>query len=335
MRAIRVHAFGGVEAMVYELLPRPVPGPGQVLIRVAAAGVGLWDCWVRSGHSLLPQPLPLTPGADLSGTIEEVGSGVTNFPMGADVFGVTNPRFVGAYAEYALAEATMVARRPLTLSHLEAASVPVIGCTALQMLFDEAGVQAGQTVVVLGGAGNVGAYAVKLARIAGAKVIATGRAHHRERLERLGAIAIDSDAPFPAALVGQADAVIDTVGGDAQAQGFQALRVGGILVSAVAQPDPGAAARHQVQARVMLVRVTAAKLQRLADLLAAGQLQAHVGQVLKLSEARLAHTLLEGGKAPPGKLVLTPDGFPEACADGDARPRSSPTDALSPESFKE
>jgi NADPH:quinone reductase-like Zn-dependent oxidoreductase len=173
MKAVRVHAFGGVDAMVYEDLPNPAPGPGQVLIRVAAAGVGPWDAWIREGKSVLPQPLPLTLGADLSGSIEQVGPGVVGFRPGEQVFGVTNTRFTGAYAEYALVDAGMIAVKPARLSDTEAASVPVVGCTARQMLFDHAGVREGQTVVVLGGAGNVGGYAVQLGQLAGARIVAT------------------------------------------------------------------------------------------------------------------------------------------------------------------
>ncbi|HEY1862709.1 MAG TPA: NADP-dependent oxidoreductase [Roseiarcus sp.] len=173
MKAVRVHAFGGVDAMVYEDVPKPAAQPGQVLIRVAAAGVGPWDAWIREGKSVLPQPLPLTLGADLSGAIEEVGPDVAVFRPGDKVFGVTNARFTGAYAEYAVAEAAMIAAKPPRLSDVEAVSVPVVGCTAQQMLFDCAWAQAGQTVVVLGGAGNVGGYAVQLAQLAGARVVAT------------------------------------------------------------------------------------------------------------------------------------------------------------------
>ena len=173
MKAVRVHAFGDLDAMVYEDVPRPSPGPGQVLIRVAATGVGPWDAWIREGKSVLPQPLPLVLGSDLSGVVEEVGPGVTGFGLGDAVFGVTNARFTGAYAEHAVADAGMIARKPATLGDLEAASMPVVASTAWQMLFDHAAVEAGSRVLVHGGAGNVGAYAVQFARLAGARVVAT------------------------------------------------------------------------------------------------------------------------------------------------------------------
>lgn len=306
MKAVRVHAFGGLDAMVYEEVPRPDPGPGQVLVRVAAAGVGPWDLWVRSGRSVLPQPLPLTLGADLSGIVEAVGEGVTNIAPGAAVYGATNAQFTGAYAEYAVAEAAMLAPRPATLTDIEAASVPVIGCTALQMLFEHAGVEAGQTVVVIGGGGNVGAYAVQLALLAGAKVVATGRTADLERIAALGATAVDAGAPIPDQFRSGVDAVIDTVGGRALEQAFKWLRIGGVLVSSAAEPDPELAARHKVRAQFMLVAVTTHKLVELSEFFASGGLRTSIGEVLSLSDARRAHGMIEAGTAPMGKLVLVP-----------------------------
>lgn len=306
MKAIRVHAFGGLDAMVYEDLPRPRPGPGQVLVRVAAAGVGPWDGWVRAGKSVLPQPLPLTPGADLSGVIEAIGPEVAGFTPGEAIFGVTNGRFTGAYAEYALAEAAMIAPKPSALSHIEAASVPVVACTAYQMLSRHAAVSAGQSVLILGGAGNVGAYAVQLANIAGARVVATAREHQLDFPRTHGVVeVIQADAP-PPRLAAKMDAVIDTVGGAALAKAFDWLRPGGVLVSAVAAPDPDVAERHGVRAQFILVEVTTADLLQLAGLFETRELRPRVGEVLRLSDARVAHRMLQDGKHKPGKIVLVP-----------------------------
>ena len=173
MLAWRVHEFGPPDVMKFEQVVRPNPGPGEVLVKVEAAGVGPWDGWIRAGKSALPQPLPLTLGSDLSGEIVAVGPGVSDLRRGDQVYGVTNPRFIGAYAEYAVASAAMVSRKPTTLTHIEAASVPVIAVTAWQGLFDQAGLKAGQTVLIHGAAGNVGSYAVQLARRAGVRTIAT------------------------------------------------------------------------------------------------------------------------------------------------------------------
>src|SRR4051794_10032595 len=155
MKAWRVHEFGPPETMRYERVPVPTPGHGEVLVKVHAAGVGPWDGWIRGGKSALPQPLPLTLGSDLSGEIEALGLDVTSIRIGDQVYGVTNPRFIGAYA---LASAAMIARKPASLSYIEAASVPVTAVTAWQGLFDRAQLTVGQTVLIHGAAGNVGAY---------------------------------------------------------------------------------------------------------------------------------------------------------------------------------
>jgi NADPH:quinone reductase-like Zn-dependent oxidoreductase len=173
MLAWRVHKFGPPQAMILEKVPRPDPGLGEVLVDVHAAGVGPWDGWIRTGKSALPQPLPLTLGSDLSGTVAAVGSDISELAIGDQVFGVTNTQFLGAYAEYAVASAGMLAKKPSSLSYTEAASVPVVAVTAWQGLFDHARLEAGQTVVIHGAAGNVGAYAVQLARRARLRSIAT------------------------------------------------------------------------------------------------------------------------------------------------------------------
>src|ERR1700742_4168260 len=154
MMAWRVHEFGPPQVMMFERVPRPQPGRGEVLIKVEAAGVGPWDGWIRAGKSALPQPLPLTLGSDLAGTVAAVGLGVCDIDVGAQVFGVTNTQFLGAYAEYAVASAGMLATKPSSLNFAEAASIPVIAVTAWQGLFEHARLEAGQTVVIHGAAGN-------------------------------------------------------------------------------------------------------------------------------------------------------------------------------------
>src|SRR3954467_1073555 len=259
MQAIRVHKFGGLDSLLTEDVPRPVPGDGEVLVRVAAAGIGPWDGWIRAGRSVLPQPLPLTLGSDLSGTVEAVGPGVSGFGRGQEVYGVTNGRFTGAYADYALAEAGRIAPKPATLDHLQAASVPVIAVTAWQMLFDHARVEEGRRVLIHGGAGNVGAFAVQPARPAGAHVIAPPSAADIGYVRELGADeAVDFRATRFEAAVGEVDAVIDLVGGETQERSFAVLKRGGVLVSAVAQPDQARAAERGVRALFMLVDVTTA-----------------------------------------------------------------------------
>ncbi|WP_376708195.1 NADP-dependent oxidoreductase [Bradyrhizobium cenepequi] len=316
MLAWRVHEFGPPEAMSLETVPRPVPGPGEVLVEVHAAGVGPWDAWIRAGKSALPQPLPLTLGSDLSGKVAALGSGVSDIGLGEQVFGVTNNQFLGAYAEYAVASAGMLAKKPGSLSYAEAASVPVVAVTAWQALFDHARLQAGQTVVIHGAAGNVGAYAVQLARRARLRSIATAGTKDIGYVRSLGADKVlDYHAQRFEDEVKDADAVLDLVGGETQIRSFQVLRPGGKLISAVSQPDQDRAKHHGITAAFFLVEVTTERLRSIAELIDRGELKTHVGMVLPLAGARDAHMMLEGQRrSPKGKIILGVKGVGEDSA---------------------
>ena len=306
MMAWRVHEYGPPEVMRFERIPRPDPGPGVVLVKVEAVGVGPWDGWIRAGKSALPQPLPVTLGSDLAGKVVAVGPGVSRPRVGDEVYGVTNPEFVGAYAEHALASAAMVASKPTTLSYTEAASVPVVAVTAQQALFDHAQLKAGHTVLIHGAAGSVGAFAVQLARRAGLRTIATAARDDAAFVRDLGADSvIDYRTERCENKVRDADAVIDLVGGDTQRRSFQVLRRGGKLISAVSDPDQDLAQRHGVEAAFFLVKVTTQALAQITSLIDAGNLRTRVGAVLRLADAREAHFMLEGVRPrPKGKIVL-------------------------------
>ena len=214
MKASRILRFGPPSAIVIEDLPRPEPAAGQLLVRVKAAGVGPWDALVREGKSGLGQPLPLILGSELSGVVEAAGPDVLEFKPGDEVYGATNSLFIGAYTEFALASAKMMARKPKALSHVEAASVPVVAVTAWQMLFEYAHASTGQTVLIHGAAGNVGAYAVQMAKHAGLHVLATAGSRDVEYAQSLGAERVVDyrAARFEESLT-PVDVVIDTVGG--------------------------------------------------------------------------------------------------------------------------
>ena len=305
MKAVRVHQFGGVDSILYEDVPCPIPGKGQVLVRVKAAGVGPWDALVRAGKSVLFQPLPLILGSDLSGVVQGVGTEVAHVQPGEEIFGVTNAQFTGAQAEYALAEANMIARKPARLSHVEAASVPVVAMTAWQMVHDHGQVDDTKRVLVHGAAGNVGAYAVQLAKRAGAEVVATTLSRAIDDVRILGADqVIDVQTVRFEEKVRAVDVVLDTIGGETLARSFEVLKPGGMLVSAVAPPDQEAAARRRIRGVFFLVAVTSAGLIKRAELLDSGELTTHVGEVLPLHEARLAHDMLAGKPHKPGKIVL-------------------------------
>jgi NADPH:quinone reductase-like Zn-dependent oxidoreductase len=304
MKAARIHRFGPPDVIVVEELPRPAPGAGELVVRVVAAGVGPWDALIREGKSKVSPPPPLTLGSDLSGVVEGVGADVKEFSVGDEVYGVTNPQFCGAQAEYAVAFASMMAHKPSRLSHVEASSAPVVAVTAWQMLFEYARVVAGQTVLILGAGGNVGAYAVQFAASAGLRVMALVGSQDVEFVRGLGAeMALDYQTVRFEEIVPPVDAVMDSVGGDTLERSLQALKPGGIVVSVVStQPLPQS---NDVRAVFFYVEVSTARLRILTELFDRLKLSPHVGSVLPLRDVQVAHQML-GGAVPhkPGKIVL-------------------------------
>jgi len=303
MRAARIHRFGPPNVIVIDDVAQPVPGDGEILVRVTAAGVGPWDALIREGNSKVsPQP-PLTLGSDLSGIVEAVGPGVTGFNSGDEVYGVTNPQFCGAYAEYALAQSSMIARKPARLTHVEAASVPVVAVTAWQMLFDYAHLQAGATALILGAAGSVGAYAVQLAARSGIHVFATAGSGDMEYVRELGAeTVVDYRSDKLDYAAWSVDAVLDLVGGKTREESSRALKAGGVLVSAVS-PEP-LRQRSDVRSVFFYVEVTTKRLNTISELLDTGKLSTDVGTVLPLDQVRVAHEMLAGAPHARGKIVL-------------------------------
>jgi NADPH:quinone reductase-like Zn-dependent oxidoreductase len=306
VKAARIHEFGSPEVIRIDDVPQPTPNEGEILVRVAAAGVGPWDALLREGKIAVSSPLPLILGSDLSGVVERMRPGLTKFNTGDQVYGVTNSQFLGAYAEYAVASETMVARKPTCLSFVEAASAPVVAVTAWQMLFDHAHARAGQTVLIHGAAGNVGAYAVQMARNAGLEVFATASSKDLEYVRGLGAgTAIDYHATPFEEIVREADIVLDTVGGDTRVRSIGVLKRGGILVSVVSSPMPeDMAAKAGVRAVYFIVDVTTDRLATIAELFDRKEIVPQVGTVLPLVDARVAHKMLAGAPHGRGKIVL-------------------------------
>jgi len=303
MKAARIHKFGGPDVIVIEDVSRPVPAPGEVLVRVSASGVGPWDAIIREGNSKVsPQP-PLTLGSDLSGIIEQVGPDVTGFKKGDEVYGVTNPQFCGANAEYAIASPSMLALKPKGLSYVEAASVPVVAVTAEQMLFDYGRAKQGQRVLILGAAGNVGAYAVQLAAKARLHVIALAKSGDIGYVQSLGAgTVVDDQARRFEDVASSVDLVLDMIGGDIRYRAAQSLRSGGTLVSVVSS-DP-LPTRTDVRSLFFYVEVTTDRLNKVTALFDTGELATNVGTVLPLNDIRTAHEMLAGAPHKRGKIVL-------------------------------
>ena len=307
MRAARVHRFGGPEEIIIDEVATPAPEPEEVLIRVKAAGVGKWDALVRSGTSRMPLTLPLVLGAEISGIVEKAGIGVSVLNVGDEVFGATNSFFTGGYAQYATAVAHMIEPKPKSLDFVKAASVPIAAVTAYDMLFTYARISQSQKVLIHGAAGSVGAFAVQLARRAGAHVIATARARDAEYVRGLGAErVIDFETEHFDTMLSGIDVVVDTVGGEVQTRSFGVMRRGsGILVSCVSRPNDAQAAFYHVRSTFFIVALTSDKLTAIAKLIDGGQLHLNVGPVLPLSDARKSHVMLETkASRPPGKMVL-------------------------------
>jgi NADPH:quinone reductase-like Zn-dependent oxidoreductase len=302
VKAVRIDRYGPPEVVFVEEIPKPLPGNGEVLVRVAAAGVAPWDAIIREGKSKVsPQP-PLTLGSDLSGTIEVLGPDVRQFAIGEAVYGVTNPQFCGAQAEFAVALAGMIAPKPPRLNHLEAASAPVVAVAAWQMLFEYAQAKSGDTILITGAAGNVGAYAVEMAIEAGMRVIAVARSTDHEILRALGVETIlDPSAPGFEVSLPQVDAVLDTVGGETVQRCSSAVKDGGQLVSLVATQPPQ---RAGIQSVFFYAAVTSERLRAISDLFERRKISPQVGSVLPLEEARKAHEMLAGAPHKRGKIVL-------------------------------
>src|SRR6516225_7868004 len=303
MRAIRVHKSGGIDAMRLDEIPRPVPGAGEVLVAVKAAGVGPWDRLIREGESGLGQALPLTLGSDVSGTVAALGADVDVFALGDAVYGATNNQFVGGYAEYALVEAGKIARKPAALDYVTAAGLPVVAVTAWQMLFEYARIAPGQAILVRGAAGSVGACATQMAKQAG--VYGAARVRDIERVRALGAEPVVESDRVGAQLASRSlDAVIDTIGGDELESTSEALRPNGIIVSVVRAPDEAYLRSKGVRAAYFIVDVTRDRLDRISAMIERGTLNLPVGEVLELADASTAHRMLDGAPHKPGKIVL-------------------------------
>jgi NADPH:quinone reductase-like Zn-dependent oxidoreductase len=307
VRAAQIVEYGPPSVIQVANIPRPQPQSGQLLVRVKAAGVGPWDALVREGRTAIPQTLPLTLGSDIAGTVEAMGADVSGFAVGNEVYGLTNNHFTGGYAEYALASASSMARKPRSLNFIEAASAPVVAVTAWQMLFDYASAIAGQKVLIHGAAGNVGAYAVQLARNAGLEVFATASSKDLDYVHALGAAtAIDYHRSRFEEVVQAVDIVLDTVGGDTRMRSLGVLKPGGILVSTVSSPIPSeAAAKAGVRVVYFIVDVTTARMNKITELFDSGKLVTDVGTVLPLEKARTAHEMLGGAPHKRGKIVLS------------------------------
>jgi NADPH:quinone reductase and related Zn-dependent oxidoreductases len=305
MRAIQVHTYGDAAQLRLEEIAQPVPGEGEVLVRVHAAGVNALDWKIRSGlmKSVMPSTFPYVPGSELAGVVERVGPGVTAFQPGQEVYGHTSG---GAYAEYSIVPARALALKPTALSFDEAATVPIGTLTAWQALFDQGQLQAGQQALILGGSGGVGLYAVQFAHRKGAQVITTTSTRNVAFVRSLGAdTVIDYTQTRVEDEVHHVDLVFDTVGGEATASALSTLKPGGTLLTIAGQPDAGKAQALGVQTSFFGVQLseTAHLLDTFSHLIDEGQLRTSIAATFALSEASKAHELSQSGHG-RGRIIL-------------------------------
>ena len=306
MKAVRIHEYGGPEVLQYEDAPPPKPQSGEVLIRVHAAGVNPFDWHVREGQvkDVFPHSFPFVPGWDVSGVVEEVGAGVTQFKPADEVYSVPDPLRDGAYAEYIAVRESEVALKPRSLHHIHAAAVPLAALTAWQTLCDTAKLEPGQRVLIHAAAGGVGHFAVQLAKWKGAHVIATASTKNHELLRELGADeTIDYNRQRFEDVARNIDIVLDPIGGVTQERSWQLLKKGGALLSIVQPPSAEKAKELGVRAAFVASHPNGAQLTEIAKLIDAGKIKPKVDRILPLSEARRAHELSQSGHT-RGKIVL-------------------------------
>ncbi len=301
MQAARIHDYGGPEQIVIEQASRPVPDAGQALVRLKAAGVNPADWKMRAGFmkQFMPLAFPWIPGLEGAGTVETVGPNVTMLKPGQAVLGpITN-----SYAEFAVASATDLFAKPEFLSFEQAASVPVGSLTAWGAVIDEAQVQPGQHVLVHGGAGGIGLYAVQLARWKGAQVTATASTANAGFVRSLGAEqVIDYHTTKFEDAVKNMDVVIDTVGGDLAERSMRVIRPGGVYITVAGRVDPEIGRAHDIRA-TNARRADVAKLQTIIELLQSKQIVPVVGKVFPLAQARQAQELSQTGHG-RGRIIL-------------------------------
>ncbi len=306
MKAIRIERFGGLEVLELQDLPIPEPRAGEILVRNRATSVNPVDYKIRAGKypAVTADMLPYVLGRDCAGFVETVGPGVKAFSPGEAVFGMPGIER-GGYAEYVILRESEAARMPRNLSFSAGGAVPSAGLTAWQGLFRHGGLKAGQRVLIHGGSGGVGHFAMQFAKAKGAYVVTTVSSAHVAFAQRLSAEqVIDYKKQRFEEVAKDIDVVFDLVAGETQERSWAVLKKGGVLVSTLAQPSPAQAAAHQARGLRYTAQESGADLAEIAALIDAGKVKPAVAKTFPLREAAAAQRLLEQGHA-EGKIVLT------------------------------
>lgn len=304
MKAVCIDSFGGPEVLKVREIDRPEPKSGEVLVQVRAASVNPIDYKIRSGqYSTKPSALPKVLGRDISGVVVETGSSVTKLKKGDEVFAMLNGG-PGGYAEYVALPEDICARKPSSIDHAHAAAVPLAAITAWQGLFDHGGLSPGQRVLIHGGAGGVGHFAIQLAKARGAFVATTVSPDDAAFVQSLGAdLAIDYKHERFEDAVPEVDLVFDLIAGDTQDRSWEVLKDGGTLVSTLVKPSERKAGLHHARGISYSAQPNAMELSAIATLIDQGRLRPHIQAIYPLQEAAAAQLNLEREHT-QGKIVL-------------------------------
>jgi NADPH:quinone reductase-like Zn-dependent oxidoreductase len=309
MKAVRFHQFGDPDALRYEDVEQPVPGAGEVRIRVAATSFNPVDDGIRGGYLQGPFPvtLPHVPGIDVSGEVDALGEGVDNLAVGDDVIGFLPMVADGGAAEYVVAPAEILAPAPTRIPLADAAALPMVGLTAWQALFDDAGLAAGQRVLINGAGGAVGGYAVQLAKRAGAHVIATASPRSSERVTSAGADEVIDHTATRVTVADPVDVLLNLarVTPEELAALVAMVARGGVVVNTVPTIPTLADEERGVRAVGVFVRSDAQQLSRLVELVDRGELRVDVAERVPLEELPEVHARAAAGRL-TGKVVVLP-----------------------------
>ena len=306
MKAAVLHENGGPEVLKYEDAPRPEPKDDEVLVKVIAAGVNPVDTYVRQGMWSKSGSAngPMIIGYDIAGIVQKTGARITKFIAGDAVYAYLPIARGGGYAEFAIAKEGEMSLKPKNIDFEKAAAVPLAGTTAWQALIDTAKLEPGQTVLIHGGSGGVGSFAVQIAKARGARVIATASTANQDLLKQLG---VDQPIDYTTTkfedVVKQVDVVLNTVRGDTLPPSYGVVKKGGIIVSITDEPDPAECAKHGIRGARLMAHPDAEVLAELTKLIEAKKLMPIVSQTFPLQEVVQAHQQIETHHT-RGKIVL-------------------------------
>ena len=306
MKAIVAHEYGGPDVLKYEDVPTPEPKEKEILVRVIAAGVNPVDGMILSGMFAKNQKLtsPLIPGGDIAGIVEKTGAKITTFKKGDPVYAYLSLKNNGGYAEDAIARENEVAAKPKSISYVEAAAVPIVALTAWQALIDSAKLSAGQTVLIHGGSGGVGTFAIQIAKARGATVFATASTVNQDFLKQLGAdVAIDYTKQKFEDIAKDVDVVLDSVGKDTLARSYGIVKKGGFIATLVSRLDQSELDKHGIRGESVSVKPNSEELAEIGKLIDAKKLKVIVSQTFPLADAAKALEQVATGHT-RGKIVL-------------------------------